>query len=115
MDIVQGAIFWIETGPQDAGGRRPYVILQNIIANRSRIGTVVVCGLTTQQRLAGIGDNVLPDPGEGYLPRQSVVNVSQLFTMATWELDEYIGVLHTHRARQILNGLWRLLEPQFLP
>ncbi|CAA9254990.1 MAG: hypothetical protein AVDCRST_MAG26-2059 [uncultured Chloroflexia bacterium] len=32
---MQGAIFWIETGLQDAGGRRPYVILQNNIANHS--------------------------------------------------------------------------------
>ncbi len=115
MDIVQGAIFWIATGPQDDGGRRPYVVLQNNIANRSRIDTVIVCGLTTQLRLAGVGGNVLLDPGEGNLPRQSVVNVSQLFTVAKWELDEYIGMLDTRRVRQILNGLWRLLEPRSLP
>ena len=70
---MQGAIFWIETGPQDDGGRRPYVVLQNNIANRSRIDTVIVCGLTTQLRLAGVGGNVLLDPGEGNLPRQSIV------------------------------------------
>ncbi|HSH83291.1 MAG TPA: type II toxin-antitoxin system PemK/MazF family toxin [Herpetosiphonaceae bacterium] len=115
MDIVQGAIFWIETGPQDAGGRRPYVVLQNNIANRSRIDTLIVCGLTTQHRLAGVGGNVLLDPGKGNLPRQSVVNVSQLFTVAKWELDGYIGVLDTRRVRQILDGLWRLLEPRSLP
>jgi len=71
--------------------------------------------LTAQHRLAGVGGNVLLDPGEGNLPRRSVVNVSQLFTVAKWELDEYIGMLDTRRVRQILDGLWRLLEPRSLP
>ncbi len=71
--------------------------------------------MTTQHRLAGVGGNVLLDPGEGNLPRQSVVNVSQLFTVAKWELDEYIGMLDTRRVRQILDGLWGLLEPRSLP
>lgn len=115
MEIVQGALFWVETAPQDAGGRRPYVVLQNNVANRSRIDTVIVCGLTTQLRLAGVGGNVLLDVGEGGLPRQSVVNVSQIFTIAKWELDEYIGLLPLPRVRQILDSLWRLLEPRSLP
>ena len=59
MDIVQGGLYWIETGAQDPSGRRPYVVLQNNPANRSRIDTVIVCGLTTQLRLAGSPGNVL--------------------------------------------------------
>lgn len=108
---MQGALYWVTTGPQDDGGRRPYVVLQNNAANRSRIGTVIVCALTTQLRLVAVPGNVLLEPGEGNLPKQSVVNVSQLFTIAKWELEEYIGTLAPRRVQQILDGLWHLLEP----
>ena len=111
MDIAQGALYWIATGPQDAGGRRPYVVIQSNFVNRSRINTVIVCALTTQLRLAGMPGNVLLEPGEGNLPKQSVVNVSQIFTVARLELEEYIGMLAPRRVRQILDGLWHLLEP----
>ena len=111
MDVIQGGIYWITTGPESSGGSQPYVVLQNDPVNRSRIETVIVCGLTTQLRLAGIPGNVLLDPGEGNLPKRSVVNVSQIFTVAKWELEAHLGTLTSRRVQQILDGLWRQLEP----
>ncbi len=109
--IRQGDLYWITFDPTDPGSRRPYVIIQNDAANRSRIATVLLCGLTTQLRLAGVGGNVLLDVGEAQLPKQSVVNVSQVFTVSKADLEAYIGTLSTARVQQILDGLWRLLEP----
>ncbi len=109
--IRQGDLFWVALDPSDPGTRRPYGVILNDAANRSRIATVLLCGLTSQLRLAGIGANVLLDPGEGGLPKQSVVNVSQVFTVPKGDLEEYIGSVGAARVHQILQGLWRLLEP----
>ena len=109
--IRQGDLYWVVLDPADDSLRRPYVVIQNDAANRSRIATVLLCGLTSQLRLAGVAGNVLLHPGEGNLPKQSVVNVSQVFTVSKADVVEYIGSLSPARVRQILDGLWRLLEP----
>ncbi len=109
--IRQGDLYWIVLDPSGATTRRPYVVIRNDATNRSRIATVLLCGLTSQLWLAGVGGNVRLDPGEGNLPKESVVNVSQVFTVAKADLEEYIGSLTPARVQQILAGLWRLLEP----
>jgi hypothetical protein len=63
----------------EPGLRRPYLIVQNNITNRSRISTVVVCSLTSNLGRAASPGNVLLRAGEASLPRRSPVNVSQLF------------------------------------
>ncbi len=50
MVISQGDIFWIkldEPSGSEPGYKRPFVIVQSNLFNRSRIGTVVVCALTS--------------------------------------------------------------------
>lgn len=42
------------------------------------------------------------------------MNVSQLFTIDKDELVERIGTLSAERVRQILDGLYLLLEPRSL-
>ena len=55
--------------------------------------------------------NVLLDVGEANLPKQSVVNISQVFTVDKSQLGEKIGLLSTRRVRQILDGVQLLLDP----
>ena len=115
--IHQGDVYWIDFGPPTGSGpgyRRPHVVIQNDVVNRSRIGTVLVCALTTNLRLAGAPGNVLLDEGEADLPQQSVVNVSQVFTADKRQLEERIGSLSRRRVRQILDGLRLLTEPRDL-
>lgn len=115
MVIDQGDVFWIELGipiGSAPGYRRPYVVIQNNFFNHSKINTVVGCTLTTNLRRAGVPGNVLLDPGEANLPKQSVVVVSQLLTADKSELDEYIGALSANRIRQILDGIKLLTEPR---
>jgi mRNA interferase MazF len=54
---------------------------------------------------------VLLDVGEANLPKQSVVNISQVFTVDKSQLGEKIGLLSTRRVRQILDGVQLLLDP----
>lgn len=87
-------------------------MIQNNVFNRSRINTVVVCALTSNLRRAAAPGNVLLEKGEANLPRQSVVNVSQIYTVDKRDLVEEIGTLSRRRIRQILAGVMLVIEPR---
>lgn len=113
--INQGDIYWVDLGDPVGSGpayRRPQVVIQNNQYNHGRIKTVVICSVTTNLRRANVGVNVLLDEGEASLPEQSVVVVSQLFTVDKSELEEYIGALSSNRVHQILDGIRLLTEPR---
>lgn len=117
-EIIHGDIFWAEverpTG-RSPGYSRPYVVIQNDAFNKSRINTVVICALTTNLRRANDPGNVLLAPGEANLPEQSVVNVSQIFTVHKRRLQDRIGTLSPERIREILRGINLVLEPRDAP
>lgn len=109
--IERGDVFWI--GARDAGGAsvagsgaaHPHVVVQDDVFNHSRITTVIVCALSTNLHKASEPGNVLLDPGEGGLPRQSVVVVSQIASVEKARLGARIGRLSATRVEQILDGL----------
>ncbi len=84
MVIQQGEIYWIDLGDPTGsapGYKQPHVIIQNNIFNQSRINTVVVCMITSNLKRSVAPGNILLGEGEGNLTRQSVVSVSQIFTV----------------------------------
>src|SRR6478752_8946421 len=106
--INRGDIFWI--APDDSLGpapsySHPHVVVQEDVFNHSRITTVVVCALTTNLMKAHEPGNVLLAPGEGELPKQSVVVVSQISSVQKSQLGGRIGTLSDARVEQILAGL----------
>lgn len=114
MVIDQGDIFWVDLGPPIGSGpgfEHPHVVVQNDIFNRSRINTTLICSITSNLKWAQSPGNVLLKAGEGDLPKESVVIISQLYTVDKTHLGEYIGTLSSERVREILNGIHRLLEP----
>lgn len=118
MVIRQGDIFWVDLGDpvgSRPGYRHPHVIIQNDIVNASGIQTVIMCTLTSNLKRAASPGNVLLKAREARLPKRSVVNVSQVFTVDKRQLVEKIGSLSTQRVREILEGLNRLLVPLSLP
>jgi len=115
MVINQGDIFWVDfTAPDgsEPGYRHPHVVIQNNLFNRSRINTVVVCTLTSNFKRASAPGNVILKKGEANLPKKSVVNISQLFTVNKSDLCEKIGTLSKDRISQILQGIKILMEPK---
>ena len=115
MVIKQGDIYWIDLGEPSGsapGYRHPHVVIQNNIFNRSRINTVVVCALTSNLKRAESPGNVFLEKGEANLPKQSVVNVSQIFTVDKRDLGEKIGALSARRIGQILDGVHLLIDPR---
>jgi mRNA interferase MazF len=117
MVIQQGEIYWIDLGDPTGsapGYRHPHVVIQNNVFNQSRINTVVVCVITSNLKRATAPGNVLLDEGEGNLPKPSVVNVSQIFTVDKGDLEEKIGMLSRMRVQEILAGVKLVLEPRDL-
>ena len=103
-DVRRGDLFWIALGAEPAHSH-PHVVVQDDVFNRSRIKTVIVCALTTNLGKASEPGNVLLDVGEGGLPKQSVVVVSQIDSVDKARLGERIGTLSQERVDQILSGL----------
>jgi mRNA interferase MazF len=111
--IDRGDIYWVllntglNTGEeQEAAIPHPYVVVQDDVFNHSRIHTVVVCALTSNLRRASeTPGNLLLEPTEGNLPRQSVVEVSKVSSIEKTLLGEYIGSLSQARVEQILTGM----------
>jgi mRNA interferase MazF len=106
--INRGDVFWI--GPDDSRGpvpsySHPHVVVQDDVFNHSRITTVVVCALTSNLHRASEPGNVLLEVGEGYLPKQSVVVVSQVSSVDKARLGERIGWLSDTRVEQVLAGM----------
>ena len=115
MVISQGDIFWIELDEpagSEPGYSHPHVVVQNNVFNRSKINTVVVCALTSNLKRAGAPGNVLLEKGEANLSKQSVVVVSNIFTVDRTQLGEHIGRLSKKRVRQILDGIKLIVEPR---
>lgn len=118
MVIRQGDIYWLELDDpvgSEPGYLRPCVVVQNDVANDSRLNTVIVCALTSNLKRAIAIGNVLLDASEGNLPRQSVINVSQLYTFDKGQLGEKIGRLSQARMRQVIAGIELLIEPLTIP
>ena len=103
MNISQGDIFWIspdESSRITSDFSHPHVVIQENPSN-----TVVVCALTSNLKRAKEPGNVLLDECESNLPKQSVVVVSQISTVAKTQLGEYVGTLTEQRINQVLAGI----------
>jgi mRNA interferase MazF len=95
-----------------AGDDHPHVIVQDDVFNDSRISTVVVCALTSNLNAAKDPGNVLLAPGEGNLPRQSVVVTSKIDSVDKRRLGDPLGALSQERVEEILAGL-RFLQTSY--
>lgn len=104
--IRSGDLYWIaDEADRATCPAHPYVVVQDDVFNSSRITTVVVCALTSRLSRAQEPGNVLLAPGEGGLPQQSVVVVSQIASIDRARLGERIGGLSPARVAEILRGL----------
>jgi len=87
------------------GYRRPVLIVQNDAFNNSRLATVAIVILTTNIRLVDAPGNVLVPSRASGLPRDSVANVAQLFTIDRSLLTERVRRLPGSIVDQVNDGL----------
>jgi mRNA interferase MazF len=78
------------------------------------LNTVVLCALTSNIERAKAPGNVLLRKGEANLPKESVVNITQIVTVDKSDLVEKIGSLPFGKINQIVEGIQLLLVPKEL-
>jgi mRNA interferase MazF len=89
----------------EPGRRGPVVVISSDGFNRSRIRTVLVAAMTGNLGLAEAPGNVPVEALEGGLPRDSVVNVSQVATLDKDLLRDRAGTLGTRTMLAVDDGL----------
>jgi mRNA interferase MazF len=104
----RGDIWWaslptpVGSGPEF---RRPVLIIQSDVFNASRIGTVIVAAITSNLDLARSPGNVRLGATQSRLPKDSVVNVSQLATLDRRILTERVASLANETMTRVDAGL----------
>jgi len=111
--VQRGEIWWAclpsprGSGP---GYRRPVVVVQSDAFNKSRIQTVIVAVITSNVFLARAPGNVVLPRRQSGLPKDSVVNVSQLITLDKSYLTERVGRLRSSQMQVLEDGLRLVLS-----
>jgi mRNA interferase MazF len=112
-EIQRGEVWWAdlpEPRRSEPGYRRPVLVVQADSFNLSRIQTAIVAAIATNMELAAAPGNVLLPARSAGLPRDSVVNVSQLLTLDRSFLTEQAGTLPPRLQRSVDEGLRTVLQ-----
>jgi mRNA interferase MazF len=111
--VTRGEIWWADLpGPRgsEPGFHRPVLVIQADSFNRSAIRTVIVAVITSNLRLADAPGNIFLSAQTSGLPRDSVVNVSQILTLDRSFLIEKVGEITDHELTDVENGLRLVLK-----
>jgi mRNA interferase MazF len=111
--VRRGEIWWARLpAPRgsEPGFRRPVVVVQSDAFNRSAIQTVLAAVITSNTRLADAPGNVRLTRGQSKLPRESVVNVSQIITLDRSYLVERVTKLPPKQLLALEEGLRLVLD-----
>lgn len=111
MVVQRGDIWWSslpEPIGSGAGYARPVLVVQSDRFNQSKINTVVIAVITKNDLTKSEG-NVLLTKQQSKLPSDSVINVSQLFTIDESQLRDYVSSLSPKRMAQVDVGLKKVL------
>ncbi len=112
MKIRRGQVWWADLGTprgSSPGYERPVIVVQADKLNKTNINSVVVVISTTNLRLAKMPGNVLVQRGIGGLTENSVINVTQVYTLDKSDLLELLGTLPTAKLAKIDSGLAQVL------
>lgn len=111
--MQRGELWWASLAKprgSEPGFRRPVVIISSDSFNASHINTVLVAIITSNLRLAKAPGNILLNTKVSGLPRDSVINVSQLITLDKAFLLERISYLGSRHLAALEAGLRLVLE-----
>jgi len=95
--MIKGEIWWanLPDNPygSEPGKRRPVLIIQSDIFNRSAIRTTICAVITSNVKLAEQPANILLEKGISGLEKTSVINFSQIITIDKSRLIEQVLML----------------------
>ena len=95
--MIKGEIWWANL-PQDPygsepGKRRPVLIIQNDVINRSNIRTIICAVITSNMNQVQVPGNILLEKSITGLDKTSVINFSQIITVDKTRFIEQVSML----------------------
>ncbi len=108
MVIRNGSIYWVDFSPgkgSEPKGRRPGLVIQSDILNDSKLNTVVMLSITSTMKFGELPGNVVLNRGEAKMPKQCVINVTQIKSVDKTSLKENIGSLSKKKMLEVNAGL----------
>jgi mRNA interferase MazF len=96
MVMQRGDIFWADLSDpigSDPGYRRPVLVIQDNAFNNSKLATVIIVSITSNINLKSFPGCVLLTKSESGLPKDSVINTSQIRTIDKSVLTEHVSQL----------------------
>lgn len=109
----RGDVCWADLGDpvgSEPGFRRPVLVVQSDLINRSKLATIIVLALTSNLEQKKLPGCVLLRDSETGLPKDSVANATQLRTIDRMRLTEQVGQLDDVTMYLIDNELRSVLE-----
>jgi len=95
--MVKGEIWWanLPSDPygSEPGKRRPVLIIQNDVINRSNIRTIICAVITSNIKQAQVPGNILLEKSNTGLDKTSVINFSQIITVDKTRFIEQVSML----------------------
>ena len=113
MVIRKGSVYWVNFSPGKGSkpvGRRPGLVIQSNLLNDSRINTVIMLAITSTMKFGALPGNVKLRKGEANLPKNCVVNVTQIKSVDKSSISEKIGTLSKKRMDAIQDGLKLVMD-----
>jgi mRNA interferase MazF len=113
MVIKRGDIWWAELPEpacSDPGYKRPLLIIQSNEFNKSEINTIIAVVITSNLRLATAPGNILLSAKRSKLPKESVINISQVITLDKALLTKKVHHLPNNIIAQVDEGLKLVLK-----
>ena len=113
--MIRGEIWWADLGipfGSEPGFKRPVIIIQDDAFNRSKIQTIIVASITTNLDLADAPGNVYLEKEDSGLPKDGVINISQISTIDKRRLTEKVCVLSLSTMTEITYGIKLILNLQ---
>ena len=108
MVVIKGEIWWAnlpDFSGSEPGFRRPVLIIQSDAFNISKINTVICAVITSNMKLPSAPGNVLLPKGISNLPKESVINISQIITIDKSFLKECVGTISKSFVRKVEDGI----------
>ncbi len=111
--IVQGDLWWVKLDRplgSEPGFRRPAVVVQSNAFNTTSLSTAICVMVTSNLRRADAPGNVLLPAWQTGLPKDSVANVSQVYTLNKDRFDRRVGSLPANLVDEVFRGLRLILS-----
>ena len=113
MVIAQGELWWVDLHRpvgSEPGYRRPAVVIQSDTFNETSLNTAICVMVTSNLRRADAPGNVLLPAWQTGLPKDSVANVSQVYTLNKARFRERVCSLPAPLLDELFEGLERILS-----